>query len=112
MIPFFIPLVVFVFIVFVVVPAIAVAVIYFIYVVVVFRSRSVQKRTLYEIDIPRPKLNTQKEEYSEVFQRDDARMILEKRKGGGNRVLFSFSLSNAQEHQYQQREVESDDLNL
>ena len=40
-----------------------------------------------------PKLNTQKEEYSEVFQRDDARMILEKRKGGGNRVLFSFSLS-------------------
>lgn len=33
------------------------------------------------------------EEYSEVFQRDDARMILEKRKGGGNRVLFSLSLS-------------------
>ena len=35
-------------------------------------------------DIPRrnsnSKLNTQKEEYSEVFQRDDARMILEKRK--------------------------------
>ena len=30
------------------------------------------------------------EEYSEVFQRDDARMILEKRKG--NRALF-FSLS-------------------
>ena len=30
------------------------------------------------------------EEYSEVFQRDDARMILEKRKGGRKGVLFFF----------------------
>ena len=49
------------------------------------------------------------EEYSEVFQRDDARMILEKRKGGRKGVLFFFlslSLSNAQQHQHQQSVVE------
>jgi|TARA_B110000483_G_scaffold214923_1_gene265160 hypothetical protein len=52
------------------------------------------------------------EEYSEVFQRDDARMILEKRKGGGNRVLFSFSLSRTPNNTNTNKECVERNFNL